>query len=157
MIYHVTKELAALLDVTPKVIENSRASSLWGDWVCGCHLVNMDLGYPSDRVVVAVNTKTLFTVVFPFDAISEYEEFSQALTFFVYWTFDDILKGQNRQFPNVYGADILKEHFYITHSVSHSSLLKNSIKKLDKFVKDICKKNRKNPVVLCGCGIRRPL
>ena len=109
MIYRISSELSNILDIKPKKSTKQNAASLWGEWICHVTTLNADLGYSTDRVVIAMNAKTLFAVFFPFDALKEYEEFTQALFFFVYWSLSTECKEVEKM--DIFGPDIITNKF----------------------------------------------
>lgn len=137
MIYYMSDTLASLLTPPQKlkpVNTKARPVSLWGEWICDVHTIDSDFGYPTSRIVMAINTKTAFSVFFPLDSQRDYEDFSQTLFSYIYWTLD--LYSLNIDGLNLLGFDILKAHYYQFRSGQDKAALTKFAKSIERFTKN---------------------
>ena len=135
MIFHSTPALAQLLETNLELQTKAKSVALWGEWLCDTRLLNMDMGYSSDRVVLAINEKTLFSLFFPFDAVADFENFNQTLFYYIYWTLSEET-GQDRvDFGSMVVPDILDSHFIKLNDPTQKARLRGFSKSIDNYLR----------------------
>ncbi|MCC6932734.1 MAG: hypothetical protein IT292_05725 [Deltaproteobacteria bacterium] len=156
MIFRLNAALESYLNSNKELkpmISKIKAKSLWGDWFCGGFDLECEFEQPTNRAILAINSKTLFSVFFPFDALGKLKYLSPLIFFNVSNSLTEHFRELNCL--GALGPDIAKDYYFKLTDEAENAKLNDLANRIDNFLLKLEKKSKKEaPVFSLPVAIR---